>query len=402
MRRAALAVVLLTLLLPAAGADGQPTPQRTVAFVPSGFVAAAGDLACVSDRFRGAKECHADATGYLIRKVNGPFDPGGVRPNAILPLGDMQYPAGNLDQFTYRNRGCQTRPPFLTGDGLACSFDDSWGRSVTTTGSPIRPVTGNHEYESSDVSAKCDRLLSLDSHTACGMERNFGDPIVAPWGAGTPSVGGTVYGDGRGDYYYMFNTSPTPMLFVALNTGACTVSAANEALCDGTNQDAAPIRFLRKTLSNSAVNPPGACVAVYYHQPRWSRYDYPTLGYMRGVWKELFDAAIPRSQRADLVLNGHAHNYQRFAPVDAQGVASPTTGIREIITGTGGNDLDTDPPACPIGERCIAPMVYDLEDFGAGKLEWDANAAMLRYSFYAIHDDGTTALIDRSAWNCRT
>ena len=400
MKRAALALSLLCLLLPTGGAHAQPV-HRAITFVPSGFIAAAGDLACVADRFRGPKECHADATGYLIRKINGPFDPAGVEPNAIVPLGDMQYPSGNLAQFTYHNAGCQLRPPFVTGDGLACSFNDSWGRSIRTLGVPVRPIPGNHEYETSDVSATCDKLLSLTSRTACGMERYFGDAIVAPTGAGTPSAGGTPYGDGKGNYYYMFDTSPTPMLFVALNTGACTVSVGNEALCNGTDQQAAPIKFLRSTLSNSAVNPPGACVAVYYHQPRWSRYDYPTLGYMRGVWNELFDVSIPLAQRADVVLNGHAHNYQRFDAVDATGTASPN-GIREIITGTGGNDLDIDPPACPIGQRCIAPTEYDLADFGAGRLEWDANAAALRYSFYAIHDDGTTALIDRTSWTCRT
>ncbi len=404
MKRAPLALALLCLLLPTVGATGAPKPptaERAVAFVPSGFVAAAGDIACPSDKDRGPVQCHADATAYLIRKTDGPFDPGGVRPNAILPLGDMQYPVGNLAQFTYHNPGCQTRPVFLLGDTRSCSFDDSWGRTVRTTGSPVRPITGNHEYESSDALASCDRLISLNSRRACGMERYFGDAVVAPWGAGTLSTGGRAYGDGRGNYYYMFDTSPTPMLFVALNTGSCSVSVDNEPLCNGSDQQAPPIRFLRRTLSDSALNPPDACVAVYYHQPRWSRYDYPTLGYMRGVWHELFDAAIPESQRADLVLNGHAHNYQRFAPVGPTGLAS-STGIRQIIQGTGGNDIDTDPPACPIGERCIAPVRWDLTHFGAGKLEWDASAAMLRYSFYSINDNGVTGLVDRAAWNCRT
>ena len=142
MKRAPLALALLCLLLPTVGATGAPKPptaERAVAFVPSGFVAAAGDIACPSDKDRGPVQCHADATAYLIRKADGPFDPGGVRPNAILPLGDMQYPVGNLAQFTYRNPGCQTRPVFLLGDTRSCSFDDSWGRTVRDHRQPGPP-----------------------------------------------------------------------------------------------------------------------------------------------------------------------------------------------------------------------------------------------------------------------
>jgi hypothetical protein len=414
MKRVALAAAVLCLFVPTVAASGDagpgagdraddPTRVTAVFSTTSGFVATAGDIACEAGKTRGDHQCHEDATGYLIRKVNGPFWIDGTRPNAILPLGDMQYGVGNLSQFTYRNAGCQARPVFTTGDGKACSFDDSWGRSsrVTEPDTPMRPVAGNHEYESTDTSATCNRLLSLTSRKACGMEQYFGDSVVAPWGAGTPSTGGTPHGDGRGNYYYMFNTSPTPMLFVALNTGPCSLSSENEALCDGTNQQAAPIKFLRRTLSDPALNPREACVAVYYHHPRWSWYDYPALPFMRGVWNELFDPSIPLAHRADVVLNGHAHNYQRFAPLDASGSPSPT-GVRQIITGTGGNDIDTEHPPCPSGERCVAPIDAHLSDFGVGRLEWDASVAMLRYSFYSIKDSGATALVDRAAWTCRT
>jgi hypothetical protein len=414
MKRAPFAALLCLLLLtvaasgdsaPAARDDASDVSVRgAVAFTTSGFVATAGDIACEADKTRGAEQCHEDATGYLMRKVNGPFWINGATPDAILPLGDLQYNSGNLAQFTYRNAGCQYRPPFTTGDNKACSFNESWGRSgrVTEPDTPIRPVTGNHEYESTDDVASCDRLLSLTSKKACGMERYFGDPVAAPFGAGTPSSGGAAYGDGKGNYYYMFDaSSASPMLFVALNTGPCSLSEENAALCDGSNQNAAPIRFLRQTLSNETVNPREACVAVYYHQPRWSWYDYPALSFMRGVWNELFDPAITAAQRADVVLNGHAHNYQRFPAVDATGLASPT-GVRQIITGTGGNDIDTEHPPCPTGTRCIAPTVADLNHFGAGRLEWDAAAAQLRYSFYGIADNGATQLLDRLTWRCRT
>ena len=50
---------------------------------------------------------------------------------------------------------------------------------------------------------------------------------------------------------------------------------------------------------------------------------------------------------AELVLNGHEHDYERFAPVDSSGTADPARGVTEIIVGTGGAELrdfgQTDP-----------------------------------------------------------
>jgi hypothetical protein len=56
---------------------------------------------------------------------------------------------------------------------------------------------------------------------------------------------------------------------------------------------------------------------------------------MQQFWQDLYDA------NADLVLNGHAHNYQRFAPQTATGAPDPARGIREFVVGTGGKSLET-------------------------------------------------------------
>ena len=54
---------------------------------------------------------------------------------------------------------------------------------------------------------------------------------------------------------------------------------------------------------------------------------------MRGLWKALQAAG------AEVVLNGHDHDYERFAPQNWQGQADPTHGIREFVVGTGGTGL---------------------------------------------------------------
>ena len=52
-----------------------------------------------------------------------------------------------------------------------------------------------------------------------------------------------------------------------------------------------------------------------------------------GVLAGPFDAG------ADLIVNGHDHDYERFAPQTPTGVADPGRGIREIVVGTGGESL---------------------------------------------------------------
>jgi hypothetical protein len=54
---------------------------------------------------------------------------------------------------------------------------------------------------------------------------------------------------------------------------------------------------------------------------------------MQSIWQALFDHG------ADLVLTGHAHNYQRFAPMNGAGAADATRGMREFVVGTGGRAM---------------------------------------------------------------
>ena len=52
---------------------------------------------------------------------------------------------------------------------------------------------------------------------------------------------------------------------------------------------------------------------------------------MADLWRVLF------KQGVDVVLNGHEHNYERFALLSPSGHPAPSTGIREFVVGTGGH-----------------------------------------------------------------
>ena len=73
-----------------------------------------------------------------------------------------------------------------------------------------------------------------------------------------------------------------------------------------------------------------ACVLAYWHHPRFSAGEYHDDDKSDAIWRALYDA------NAELVLNGHDHNYQRYAPLSPAGGVDEDRGIREFVVGTGG------------------------------------------------------------------
>ncbi len=163
------------------------------------------------------------------------------------------------------------------------SFDQSWGRLKPI----IHPSLGNHEY---------------GTKGAAGYFSYFG-AAAGPVGQG----------------YYSFDIDSWHL--IALN--------ANCAKVGGCGAGSPEEQWLRADLATH----PGQCTLAFWHQPHFSTGTHgnddaganPTLAF----WQDLYAA------HADLVLNGHDHDYERFALQDPAGNPDPN-GIREIVVGTGG------------------------------------------------------------------
>ena len=169
-----------------------------------------------------------------------------------------------------------------TAEEFANCYDKTWGAFKSRT----RPVPGNHEFHIGGAT-----------------------PYFQYFGAaaGDPSKG-----------YYSYDLGAWHI--VALNgeckdLGGCQAGSAEET-------------WLRADLKSD----PAACTLAYWHEPLFSsgakHGDSPAY---RDFWRDLQDA------RATIVLNGHDHDYERFAPQDPDGRADPQRGIREFVVGTGGN-----------------------------------------------------------------
>jgi hypothetical protein len=92
--------------------------------------------------------------------------------------------------------------------------------------------------------------------------------------------------------------------------------------------------------------------------------------------------------RADVVLNGHSHNYQRWAPMDPSGDLDLETGIREFVVGTGGASHY----ALPSGTAPDNLVAAQADAFGVLKLTLKAH----RYAWRWVSADGQPAFHDAS------
>jgi hypothetical protein len=73
-----------------------------------------------------------------------------------------------------------------------------------------------------------------------------------------------------------------------------------------------------------------ACILAYWHAPRFSSGPHGNAEETQPLWDALYAA------HADVVIGGHDHNYERFAPQTPAGAADSVQGIREFVVGTGG------------------------------------------------------------------
>jgi peptidoglycan/xylan/chitin deacetylase (PgdA/CDA1 family) len=169
------------------------------------------------------------------------------------------------------------------------SYEPTWGRVKSLS----RPVIGNHEYQT----------WGGDGCSAQGAPGYFGYFAAA---AGDRSRG-----------YYSFDLGAWHL--IALNSNCHEIGGCGA----GSPQE----RWLRADLGASRSR----CTLAYMHHPRFSsgkeHGDDPAL---IPLWKALYDGG------ADMVLVGHEHNYERFAPLTAFGTVDRARGLREFVVGTGG------------------------------------------------------------------
>ena len=141
--------------------------------------------------------------------------------------------------------------------------------------------------------------------------------IIVPSSYGYFNYFGPVAGD-QSKGYYSFNYGAWHI--IVLNS-----QCSGFIPCSSTSPQA---QWLKADLT---ANPPTkSCTLALWHVPLYSSTSSSATTSVQPLWQILFNAG------ADLIVNGGAHNYERFAPQDPNGILNTTNGIVEIVVGTGG------------------------------------------------------------------
>jgi hypothetical protein len=218
-----------------------------------------------------------------------------------------------------------------TAEQFQTCYEPAWGRHKTRT----RPAPGNHDYSS---------------------------PGAAPYFT-----------------YFGANAGPFGLGYYAYTSGGWQIYSLNTNL--GGGPAAAELQWLRSEMAAR----PSRCSLAYFHHPRFSSGAHglmPPAAIVRDLWADLYN------EGADVIISGHEHFYERFAPQTSDGATDPDYGIRQFVVGTGGA------PLASAIRRVINSEVL-LSNYGVLKLTLQPQA----YRWEFLSADGG-AVLDSGTGSC--
>jgi hypothetical protein len=209
---------------------------------------------------------------------------------------------------------------FASGDlayehGNSAEFHDCYGKTWGRFKDRTHPTLGNHEYGTPE-----------------------GRDYFKYWGERAGPVGKGYYSFDLGVWHIIALNSNCD----APGLGGCAAGSPEEA-------------WLKKDLSEH----PGSCIIAYGHHALFSSgifRKHAVHPELKQIVQDLYAA------HADLLLVGHEHSYERFAPQDPDGKVDPEHGIREIVVGTGGRSHD------PLGFAMDNSEIRNSSTFGVLKV----------------------------------
>lgn len=166
---------------------------------------------------------------------------------------------------------------------------------------------------------------------------------------------------GAGQYYAYFGAAggPTGRGYRVRRWGEWTLLFLNseQAIGPGSRQ----YEWARAALAAE----PTRCTLAVIHRPRFSSGTHGDNDALGPLWESLHQAGV------ELVVSGHDHHYERFAPQDAGGRADPT-GPRQFVVGTGGASLREPVRVAGHSEVRDAASYGVLRlDLGDGRYDWE-------------------------------
>ncbi|HSL33755.1 MAG TPA: metallophosphoesterase [Candidatus Limnocylindrales bacterium] len=270
----------------------------------------------------------ATASPSVVPSDSGSGDP------VLVGAGDIAMCSRDDDESTARLLDAMPGTVFAAGDNAyedgseeqyrEC-YEPTWGRHLERT----RAVPGNHDYQTTD---------------AAGYKAYFGDASAGP----------------DGETWYSFDLGTWHVVMLDSN-------------CDdvGCEHDSPQGRWLTADLAASDAR----CTVAIWHHPRFSSGFHGNDRDVAPFWE------ILHAGGADVVLNGHDHDYERFAPQDPDGEEDRVRGVREFVVGTGGATLRPFEAVVPNSELryAVTPGIFAMT-LHDGRYDWQFVPTSGRFS----------------------
>jgi Calcineurin-like phosphoesterase/RTX calcium-binding nonapeptide repeat (4 copies) len=142
-----------------------------------------------------------------------------------------------------------------------------------------------------------------------------------------PSPGNHDYHTQGASGYFAYFGARAPGPYYSFDLGSWHLISLNSEI--SMDEGSAQYRWLQSDLAASDAR----CTLAYWHKPRFVAGRYDDFTFTTPIWRLLYAA------KAEVVLNGHDHNYQRYGPSSPDGAPAPVRGLREFVVGTGGRSL---------------------------------------------------------------
>jgi Calcineurin-like phosphoesterase len=219
------------------------------------------------------------------------------------------------------------QPPFVAGPGDAILVGAGdiaqCGQSLTNaqrTGDVLRAIPDAAVFAAGD-----------DAYPD-GSPTHFAQCYDPTWGSFKsrtyPAPGNHDHGTPNLAGYFGYFGPRAPAANYSFDLGAWHVASLDSGE-DGTAAEfAAAAAWLERDLQSTSAR----CIAAFWHHPRFSSGVHGNNPGAAAVWRVLLH------HHADVILNGHDHDYERFEPQNENGQASPD-GLRQFVIGTGGGAL---------------------------------------------------------------
>ncbi len=263
---------------------------------------------------------------------------------------------------------------YAAGDIARCDGDDPARSGAAATADLI--ISGLIADPQAAV------LMLGDATYPVGARAEFTDCYAPTWGRFKsrtwPSPGNHEYATKGAAGYFGYFGAAAGRGYYSFQLGHWRLYSLNSNL--GKQEHAVQLAWLRGELARNGAR----CTLAYWHHPLYSSGMHGNIARMKDVWQALYQAG------AELVLAGHDHTYERFAPQDADGRRDEARGIRQFVAGTGGAFATPLKWPLPNSEKS------DANRYGVLKLVLGADS----YTWEFLDAGADNARLDRGTARC--